>query len=312
MVGEIMSSRDAGGASDDGIGSAAWYGRLADVFFAPVAEPPLRRMIGELISLFGADNYVLLHFSSTARPDILLRSNNRPSRKNDVEDYRNAYYPLDPFYINLGRVHELGSASLSDVIDGPFHESEYYKFYYVDAGLLDELCFSAIDGDGGHILLSLGRSLERQFYAETDMAVMRGITPLICAMLREQWRLLLPPGHGRVDASTETATRQEIESARVNFGRSLLTPRELDVLNLMLKGHSFENISRRLAIASGTVHVHRKHIYEKLDVNSLTELFSLFIDAICSVTIKLGEDPLALYSSGGTATGARSEPVTAS
>lgn len=301
MITEMMGARHAGGTSDDRIGSVGWYSRLAEVLFAASAEPPLRRMIDELVALFAADNYLLLHFSSTTRPDILLRSINRPSRKNDVEDYRNAYYPLDPFYINIARVHELGGASLSDVIDGPFRDSEYYNFYYVDAGLLDELCFCAIDGAGGHILLSLGRSLERQFYAEADLAAMRGIAPLICAMLREQWPLLLPPGHGRTDAPNETATRQEIESARLNFGRSLLTPRELDVLNLMLKGNSFDNISRRLAISSGTVHVHRKHIYEKLDVNSLTELFSLFIDAICSVRITLGEDPLALYSSGGPA-----------
>ncbi len=292
----MTGSRDADETSDDRIGSAAWYGRLAAVLFAAAAEPPLRRMISELVSIFAADNYLLLHFSSTARPDIVLRSRNNPSRTNDVEDYRSAYYPLDPFYINLARVHESGSASLADVIDGPFQDSEYYKFYYVDAGLLDELCFCASDGDGGHILLSLGRSLGHPLYASADIAAMRGITPLICAMLREQWRLLLPPGPIRGDVSIETATRQEIESARLNFGRSLLTPRELDVLNLMLKGYSFENISRRLAIASGTVHVHRKHIYEKLDVGSLTELFSLFIDTICSVTIELGEDPLARYS----------------
>lgn len=299
MTGEMTRARDSGHTSDDRVGSAAWYGRLAEVLFSPGAEPPLRRMIDALVSLFAADSYALFHFSRTARPEILLRSLTNPSRKNDVEDYRNAYYPLDPFYINLGRVHEMGSASLSDVIDGPFQESEYYKFYYVEAGLLDELCFCAIDGEGGHILLSLGRTLAREFYAAADLAAMRGITPLICAMLREQWRALLPSDHGRVEASIETALRQEIESARLNFGRSLLTPRELDVLNLMLKGYSFENISRRLAIASGTVHVHRKHIYEKLDVNSLTELFSLFIDAICSVTITLGEDPLALYGNGG-------------
>jgi DNA-binding CsgD family transcriptional regulator len=309
MITEMTGAQDAGGACDDRIGSAAWYGRLAEVFFAAAAEPPLRRMIDALVSLFAADNYVLLHFSSAARPDILLRSIVRSSRKNDVEDYRNAYYPLDPFYINLGRVHELGSAALSDVIDGPFHESEYYKFYYLDAGLLDELCFCAIDGDGGHILLSLGRSLERPFFAETDLAAMRGISPLVCAMLREQWRLLVAPDHGRIRAPTGIATRQEIESARLNFGRSLLTPRELDVLNLMLKGYSFENIARRLAISSGTVHVHRKHIYEKLDVNSLTELFSLFIDAICSVPITLGEDPLARYCSESAARHCLSEPL---
>jgi DNA-binding CsgD family transcriptional regulator len=197
-------------------------------------------------------------------------------------------------------VHLLGSASLRDVIDGPFHDSEYYRFYYLDAGLLDELCFCASDGQGGHVLLSLGRSLERRLYADSELAAMRAVAPLVCALLRDQWRLLAAPASRLRTAPVEM--RREIDHARANFGRSVLTPREREVMDLMLKGHSCENIARALAIAPGTVHVHRKHIYEKLDIGSLTELFSLFIDAICSVSTEPGQDPLVLYARAGVPT----------
>jgi DNA-binding CsgD family transcriptional regulator len=295
----VERSAGRGGFSPQYLGSAPWYERLAAVFCAPSAGPALKRMIDELVFQFDVDNNLLLHFPRTARPDILLHAVNHASRKNRVEDYRNAYYLLDPFYINIGKVYASGSASLSDVIDGPFRDSEYYKFYYLDAGLLDELCFCTTDGQGGYVLLSLSRSLERKLYAEEELEAMRSIAPLACTLLREQWRLLVAPEYLAATPPVETEIRQGIEAARANFGRSLLTPRELDVLNLMLKGHSFENISRKLAIAAGTVHVHRKHIYEKLDIGSLTELFSLFIDTVCSVTIEPGQDPLAVYSKAG-------------
>jgi DNA-binding CsgD family transcriptional regulator len=286
--------------SPDYLGTHAWHERLAGVFCDQCAGPAINRMIDELVCRLEADSHLVLHFPQAACPDILLHAVSHSSRKNRVEGYRNAYYLLDPFHINIAHVHLLGSASLRDVIDGPFHDSEYYRFYYLDAGLLDELCFCASDGQGGHVLLSLGRSLERRLYADSELAAMRAVAPLVCALLRDQWRLLAAPASRLRTAPVEM--RREIDHARANFGRSVLTPREREVMDLMLKGHSCENIARALAIAPGTVHVHRKHIYEKLDIGSLTELFSLFIDAICSVSTEPGQDPLVLYARAGVPT----------
>jgi LuxR family maltose regulon positive regulatory protein len=50
-----------------------------------------------------------------------------------------------------------------------------------------------------------------------------------------------------------------------------LSARELEVLNLIADGLSNKAIAERLSLATGTVKVHLKHIYGKLDVNSRTQ-----------------------------------------
>ena len=58
-------------------------------------------------------------------------------------------------------------------------------------------------------------------------------------------------------------------------GEGGLTDREADVLKLLAQGFSQAAISERLFIGAGTVHTHRAHIYQKLDVHSRQELIDL-------------------------------------
>ena len=50
-----------------------------------------------------------------------------------------------------------------------------------------------------------------------------------------------------------------------------LSPREKDVLNCMVEGHSYKMIAGQLAISFETVRTHVKRIYEKLQVHNNTE-----------------------------------------
>jgi DNA-binding NarL/FixJ family response regulator len=52
---------------------------------------------------------------------------------------------------------------------------------------------------------------------------------------------------------------------------NLLTPREHDVLELLVKGMSYKKIADELIISVSTVRTHIIHIYEKLQVHSKTE-----------------------------------------
>lgn len=58
-----------------------------------------------------------------------------------------------------------------------------------------------------------------------------------------------------------------------------LSPRETDILLLLCEGLANKEIADRLAIATETVRVHLKHIYEKLHVRSRTEAAIKFRDA---------------------------------
>jgi DNA-binding CsgD family transcriptional regulator len=47
-----------------------------------------------------------------------------------------------------------------------------------------------------------------------------------------------------------------------------LTPREIDILELIARGLTYDEIAAQLSIALGTVQNHIKSIYRKLAVNS--------------------------------------------
>jgi two-component system nitrate/nitrite response regulator NarL len=57
-----------------------------------------------------------------------------------------------------------------------------------------------------------------------------------------------------------------------------LTPREADVVRLVVKGRRNKEIARDLGITEGTVKMHLHNIYEKLGVSSRTELALLARD----------------------------------
>ena len=53
-----------------------------------------------------------------------------------------------------------------------------------------------------------------------------------------------------------------------------LAPREQEVLNLLVTGHSYKMIADKCGITIETVRSHIKRIYEKLQVHSATEAAS--------------------------------------
>ncbi len=50
-----------------------------------------------------------------------------------------------------------------------------------------------------------------------------------------------------------------------------LTPKELDVLNLLMRGFKYAEIGRTLSCSTSTINTHIKSIYRKLQVSSKTE-----------------------------------------
>ena len=80
-------------------------------------------------------------------------------------------------------------------------------------------------------------------------------------------------GRGRsVDLQTEAA-RQIAEKLASSSGDAAfgLSPRELEVLDVLAEGRTNREIAERLFISERTVAVHVRHILAKLEVSSRTE-----------------------------------------
>lgn len=78
----------------------------------------------------------------------------------------------------------------------------------------------------------------------------------------------------RQRAATAFEQWQRIQSARQRA--VLLTPREREVLPLIVAGLSNKHIANRLGTSEVTAKVHRKHIMEKMQTRSLVSLISLY------------------------------------
>lgn len=73
--------------------------------------------------------------------------------------------------------------------------------------------------------------------------------------------------------SRARALRSESEDARERLGR--LTPREAEVLRLVVKGNTNKGIARALGISRRTVETHRARIMHKTHATSLPELIRI-------------------------------------
>jgi DNA-binding NarL/FixJ family response regulator len=61
------------------------------------------------------------------------------------------------------------------------------------------------------------------------------------------------------------------QAAPLPSGAQGLSPREVEVLDLLAKGFLYKEIAETTKMTYSTVHTHIRHIYEKLHVRSRTE-----------------------------------------
>jgi DNA-binding CsgD family transcriptional regulator len=85
------------------------------------------------------------------------------------------------------------------------------------------------------------------------------------------------------EPSTRKRPRRDLSDDLGSFGAGILTPREREIAAFTLKGHSADSTGQILGISPGTVRIHRRNIYAKLQVNSQGELFSRFLQMLTDV-----------------------------
>ena len=208
-----------------------------------------------------------------------------------IDQYLEGPYREDPFYQTSMHQPRAKIYRLSRVTMGKLQESDYYRSYYSDTGTSDEAVYLAKLQAGNVINLSMMRLAQDSPFTDEEYESLYVLAEPISELLKSHTEYndfaatnLIQPG---IDHQINLAFR--------TFGASLLSPREKDVLELMLRGYGTDISAERLEIAVETVRRHRKSIYRKLDVSSQTDLFSLFLNAMSCMGQAAGEDPLSIY-----------------
>lgn len=184
-----------------------------------------------------------------------------------VAFYASGPYLLDPFYRACQSETQARVFRLTDLAPEAFYRSEYYRVFYRKAKVRDELGILVPDGPDHWLAISLTRSSRSTNFDEADCERMQAVLDILSAAMRRQW------GQGGSDAQDRAQDGWDMRMR--SFGANVLSPREQEVVHLILLGHSSPSAAAYLGIAEGTVKVHRHHAYAKLGISSQAELFSL-------------------------------------
>lgn len=244
---------------------------------------------GELIAglrrLTPIDDATILYYARGDLPTLVYRERKSAEHGDTLERFVAGAFLLDPFYQAANEHRRFGLLRLQDVAPQRFREGEYYRNWYRSCGFSDECGYLIDIGSDAFVNVALGR-LGRHRFSDAQVRTLRSVEPAVTALCQQHW--------GRESGSGE-GLRRQLHLALDEFGSSLLTERETQVINLVLHGHSTKSVASRLGISVETVKLHRKHAYAKLEINSQAELFYLFLDSLMSARDYHGGDTLVSY-----------------
>ncbi|TGD71704.1 LuxR family transcriptional regulator [Mangrovimicrobium sediminis] len=247
-----------------------------------------RELVATLRELVPVDDATVILYPETELPVIEYFEVPATAERSTLDNFVKGAFLLDPYYLAGSSDGLSGVFRLRDLSPQGFKESEYYKTWYRSCGYQDECGFIIPVSETGFVNVALGKTAARASFTRRECELLQDVYPAVAALARKHWAL-------RPVQDAGVNLRAQLHSALESFGRSLLTERETQVINLVLHGHSTKTVADKLSISMETVKLHRKHAYAKLEVSSQAELFYLFLDSLMSAQDYSGGDTLIAY-----------------
>ena len=252
--------------------SAEWQRAVA----ALVRSGDAHATCGALIKAIGLavnhEGTCLLAFHRDAPPEILHHTLEPAGAEHYLDRYLAGPYLLDPLYQLALRDDKPSLCRFRDQSPDRFRSSEYYRRYCERTHLLDEMDFLLDVSEHSTLVLVVGR--RQKMFTKLELDRLRLIESIVQAAMSNIWERWAA-GHA---AGEGDGLHVRLTRCFENFGEDLLTDREREITQLLLRGHSAKSVARELRIATGTVMVHKRNLFAKLGITSQNELFSRFID----------------------------------
>lgn len=268
--------------------ATAWYREIAEIVEDPAGEDLPERLVRALGHLVPFELATVFVYRGRSRPLVIYDNFDPGEAKKGISTYIENTYVLNPFY--QASLHGLpdGVYRIRDLAPDDFYTSGTQNAYRVQPRATEEIGYItehwpvgleeidiSMSLDSKVVAeLSIYRALSKRGFDDAELARISAVVPLVRALLRRYWREFGSVG-GR---SAPPDTR--VDEAFANFGAAVLTEREREVAQLILRGHSSESICFNLGISLGTVKTHRKNAYAKLEISSQSELLSLFLRSL--------------------------------
>ena len=270
------------------IGTVAWYQEIEELIDNVDGEDLPARLVRALTHVVPFKWVTMFFYRGRSRPLYIYDNFEPAAAKKGVAAYIEKSYILNPFYQACAKGIPDGVYRIRDLAPDAFFESYYYRSYRAVRDATEEIGYITEDWPEGLeeidiavtleadvvAELSVYRALAARGFSDRDLNRLRTVLPVIGALLRRYWQ-----SHGAADAKASPPDSR-VDDAFTDFRKSVLTDREREVAQLILRGHSSESICFNLSILLGTVKTHRNNAYAKLRVSSQSELLSLFLESL--------------------------------
>jgi DNA-binding CsgD family transcriptional regulator len=279
------AARDVNGSENADLG---WYREIGRIIDNLGSERLPETLIVELGRFIPFELAAIFIYRGRSRP-LLVYENFEPAKaKQGIAAYVESTHVLNPFYQAYLNGLAEGVYLMRDLAPDAFFEGDYGKVSKVSPSIAEEIGYLtdhwpkgmeelniAVALEGGALAeVTLSRSHRGQGFCDEDVARVSTIFPAIAAVLRQCC------GEFGASGSRASPPDSHVDDAFINFGSSVLTEREREVAQLILRGHSSESIGYKLDISLGTVKTHRKNAYAKLQISSQSELLSMFLRSL--------------------------------
>lgn len=234
----------------------------------------LQQTLQHLVSF---DTLLIATYKHRYKPIVVL-GNHPQWLDSAVSRYINEVYILDPLFNALQNGMNGGVYRLKEIAPDSFDNTEYFNSCYHEFDLVDEIILVTPLENDVYFTVSLGRKSRLGSITRAERNRLQSVFPVISALIHQFWLAQ------SAEYLPQESEHNSMEYALQTFGSGVLTPREQEITGLVLQGHSSKAIARMLEISPGTVKVHRKHIHARLNTSTQSELFSMFLGHLNSLS----------------------------
>lgn len=254
-----------------------WHEAIANIISAADHQARANELINAIGVAVNHEGTCLIAFHKNRSPDVLHHTIEPAGAKHYLERYLAGPYLLDPLYQLAISDEKPDLCRFRDALPDRFRSSEYYHKYCEQTHLLDEMDFVADVSRNTTIVLVVAR--RDRMFSKAEVNRLELIQATVQASICRIWDEWSAEEN---DQAGDDAMHRKLTDCFENFGKNVLTARERQISQFLLRGHSSKSIARELDIAPGTVMVHKRNLFAKLGISSQYGLFSLLLDQLDS------------------------------
>ena len=241
----------------------------------------LKASVAMICNLSNSNNSTIFIYTKDQAPIYVFDSFEGRKHKDAIRTFIDKTYIISPFYRKCTRgiraglhlakdLYKPNDCEVKDMVRSlelAVEHSDQEELGYRTHNwpeLQSEISMAIPLDDGRIVEITVYRDSQYPSFDEKFPNDLAELFPVLGACFRRFWSRNESRFYGHKDTS-------------INDFAPLLSKREREVIDLILKGHSSESISLILGISITTVKSHRKMSYQKMKISTQAELMSLYL-----------------------------------